>query len=329
LADRAASRQLGALAPAGPPRLWVLSDGRVGHERQTLAIADALSWEPQLFQLRPRWLFSAPAPFFFPDPRDLARLRSPLPQIAFAAGRRTLPALGWLRRRGVFTIYVNKPATGARAAHVIVAPAHDALFAPNAVTPATPAVFVSPERLAARRASPDPRVAAVRAPRVAFLVGGDSRHFRFTPTDAAELSRVARSLSEQGYGVMATLSRRSPAPVRAALAEALAGRCAFLWDGAGANPYGDMLALADHIVVTADSVNMVAEAVATGAPTHVFAPSGGSAKIRAYLQRLQALGAVRPWAGRLESWRYEPINSTQTIAAAISRAWRIFQGLPA
>jgi uncharacterized protein len=318
-----------ALAVAGPPQLVILSDGRIGHERQTLAIADALGWEPRLLPLRPRGVFGALAPFFFPDPRDLATLRAAPPQVAFAAGRRTLPVLRWLRRRGVFTVYVNRPATGPGAADVIVAPAHDGFFAPNAVAPPTPAVLVTPERLAERRVSPDPRLARLRGPRVALLIGGDSRHFRFTPADGAALAAIARDLIAQKYSVMATASRRSPASLRAMLAEALTGPRAFYWDGDGANPYVDMLALADYLIVTADSVNMVAEAVATGAPAFAFAPSGGSAKIRSYLERLQALGALRPWRGELEAWRYEPINSTPMIAAAVARAWRIFQGLPA
>jgi mitochondrial fission protein ELM1 len=43
---------------------------------------------------------------------------------------------------------------------------------------------------------------------------------------------------------------------------------------------------------------------------------------------LQRLGAVRPWNGAAERWDYEPINSTQSIARAITRAYAIFRGLP-
>jgi len=324
-----ARTQSGALATIAPPRLWILSDGRAGHEAQTLAIAAALGAEPRLIYLRPRWPFKALAPFFPPDPRDLKALTPPLPEMALAAGRRTLPALRWLKQRGVFTVYANKPATGARAADVIVAPAHDGFFARNAVTPPTPANLVSRETLRARLDAPDPRIAVLPAPRVAMLIGGDSKHFRFTPVDSEALAKIARDLCASGYGVMATLSRRSPPHLLEALSLALDGTNAFLWDGSGPNPYLDMLAYADHIIVTADSVNMLGEAAATGAPAHVFAPSGGSRKMTACLKTLERLGAVRPWNGRLESWRYEPVNSTPMIAAAIMRAWRIFKGLPA
>ena len=99
-------------------------------------------------------------------------------------------------------------------------------------------------------------------------------------------------------------------------------------DGAGDNPYRSMLAIADAIVVTADSVNMVGEAVATGAPVHVFAATGKSRRVADYLERLQRLGAVRPWNGSAERWDYEAINATPSIARAITRAYAIFRGLP-
>jgi uncharacterized protein len=75
-------------------------------------------------------------------------------------------------------------------------------------------------------------------------------------------------------------------------------------------------------------VNMVGEAVATGAPVHVFAATGKSRRIADYLERLQRLGALRPWIGAAERWDYEPINSTPSIARAITRAYAIFRGLP-
>ena len=76
---------------------------------------------------------------------------------------------------------------------------------------------------------------------------------------------------------MATPSRRTPAELAAAVRENIGD--GFFWDGAGDNPYPAMLALADAMLVTGDSANMVGEATATGAPVHVFEPSGGVDKL--------------------------------------------------
>ena len=128
---------------------------------------------------------------------------------------------------------------------------------------------------------------------------------------------------------MATPSRRTPKDVATAVRAILAtapGR-AFWWDGTGDNPYLAMLALADAVVVTADSVNMVGEAAATGAPVHVWRPQrGGHRKIDAFLGALEREGIIRPWRGALERWSYAPIDATGVIAAEMARRYRAFRG---
>ena len=293
-----------------------------------MGIAEALGLLPEIRRIAPRRLFAALAPFIPADPRDRGVTAPPYPDIVMAAGRRTIPYLRQIKRasRGrVFTVYVNRPATGAGTADVIVAPRHDGFFARNVIAPLTPANRVTPALLTRLREHPDPRLARLPAPRAALLIGGDSRHFRYTPQDAAALAELAKALVAQGMSVMATASRRTPAPVRAALREALAEAPVFFWDGTGDNPYLSMLALADHIVVTADSVNMVGEAVATGAPVQVFAPTGGARKIGVYLEALAEAGALRPWEGEVETWRYTPLNSTPMIAEHIWLAYARFR----
>lgn len=312
---------------------WVMSDGRAGHEAQTLGIAEALGLSPQLRRVAPRQIFAFLAPYGPIDPREApSRPESPIappyPDILIAAGRRTLPYLRHVRRASkgaAFTVFVNDPRTGASTADVIVAPRHDALKGANVVSALTPANRITRARLASARERPDPRVAALPAPRAAILVGGNSRHYRFCKKDAVKLAEIARAILAQGASVMATVSRRTPAAVAQALREALCGERGFLWDGRGDNPYVSMLASAETILVTADSVNMLGEAAATGTPIYFYEPSGGHPKIAAYLEGLAAHGAARRWSGALERWSYAPINSTADIAAAIARAYGEFR----
>ena len=95
----------------------------------------------------------------------------------------------------------------------------------------------------------------------------------------------------------------------------------FVWDGTtGDNPYASILALADAVLVTGDSANMVGEATATGAPVHVFEPSGGEpGKLGQAIGGLERLGAIRRFAGRIERFAYTPIDSSGVVAAEIAR----------
>jgi len=80
-----------------------------------------------------------------------------------------------------------------------------------------------------------------------------------------------------------------------------------------------LLAHADAILATEDSVSMVSEACATGKPVYSVPLEGRSERIARFLGGLEADGIARPFAGRLESWRYEPPDDTARAAAAIVR----------
>lgn len=262
-----------------------------------------------------------------PDPREApgrpgSPIAPPFPDLVVASGRRAVPYVRAIRRASggrTYTVILKDPRTGAGAADLIWVPDHDRLRGPNVVATLTAPHRISAGRLAAARAAPDARIAGCPRPRVAVLAGGDSRHHRFRPADIERLVAGLAALAGGGASLMITASRRTPAPLRQGLA-ALADRPGhFLWDGEGENPYLALLATADAIVATADSTNMVGEAAATGTPILVFEPSGGHPKITAYLQGLTRHGAVRPFAGRLEAFRYEPLDTTPEIAMAVAR----------
>ena len=101
----------------------------------------------------------------------------------------------------------------------------------------------------------------------------------------------------EGVGVALRRPAARVRPARAALAAALAPAGAWVWDGTGENPYFGLLALADAIVVTEDSVSMVSEAVATSAPVLLAPLPGRSRRIARFTGALIAEGRVRPFRG--------------------------------
>ena len=176
------------------------------------------------------------------------------------------------------------------------------------------------------RESPDPRLSALPKPLCGVLIGGTSRHHRFGEVDCTALLDAVKAIRAQGFGIAATVSRRTPQALAAALRSALAGDpAAFLWEGQGDNPYGSILACADALLVTADSTNMVSEAVATAAPVHVFTPSGGQSRLTRLIDGLIAIGRVRRWTGAVERWPVQPLDATMDVAANLTHRWRAFQ----
>ena len=316
-----------ALLPSGV-RVLVLSSGKAGHEANSLGVAEALGAPYDLRVVAPRPFFASLSPYGPLDPRDRpgragSVFASPLPHIVIACGRITVPYMRAVKRaaRGeIFTVFLQDPRVSRAAMDLIWAPEHDGLAGANVISTLTSPHPLSAAKLAAAKAAPDPRLSALPAPRAAIILGGPSGAHDFAPADVAKLREAAAAIVRAGYSVMATPSRRTPAALVEAVRAGVGDAPAFVWDGAGPNPYGQILAHADAILVTGDSVNMVGEATATGAPVHVFEPSGQSGgKIARYIDALERLGAVRRFAGRVERFSYAPIDSSLTIAREIAR----------
>lgn len=323
-------------------RCWVLTDGKIGDEVQCRGIAEALGFSAPALERRliaPRRVFAAAMPYGPIDPREApdrpgSPLKPPFPDIAIAAGRRTVPYLRRLKRLApetTFAVFVKDPYWSRPAMDLIVVPEHDGLAGPNIFATLTPANRLSGAQLESARAHPDPRLAALPRPRIGLILGGDSQHHHFAAKDTATMAAIARDIACAGKSLMVTPSRRTPPQLLEALTQVFAQlpeaarKNVFLWTGTEPNPYVAILANADALIVTGDSVNMVGEAVATGLAVHVYEPSGGHRKITAYLDRLESLGAIRRWHGELEDWRHAPINATPQIAAEIARRYASFR----
>lgn len=329
-----------ALAPPLPPHLicWVVTDGKIGDEVHCFGIAEGLGLKPERRLVTPRPPWSWVAPYGWPDIRDWPHrpgspIAPPYPDIAIASGRRTVPYLLAIKRasRGhTFTVFSKDPYRGRDAADVITVPAHDALRGDNVI-----ATLTSPHRLtaagfAAARQEPDSRLSALPPRRVGMILGGPSGQYTMSPDDAGRLAGIAAQVLGEGWSLMVTPSRRTPAfvleAILAATAEARRGGRAFVWNGEGPNPYLPILALAEAIVITGDSVNMIGEAAMSGAPIHIVEATGGHRKMTWFIDQMVVAGAARRWQGRLEQFRYEPIDAMPQIIHGIAERYRRFKG---
>jgi mitochondrial fission protein ELM1 len=308
---------------------WIVTDGKAGDENQCVGIAETLGLAFDVRQVPASGLFGWMAPWGPIDPRQNARRREgalsgPYPDLLIASGRRAVPYLRAVRRATggrTFTAFLKDPRTGADSADFIWVPDYDDLRGPNVFTTLTAPHLVTAARLAEARANPDPRLARLDGPRVAVLVGGDSRHLSYRKTDMIRLVEDLRGLVDRGCRLMVTISRRTPNPLREAVKALAAETGGFLWDGSGDNPYVAMLALAEAIVVTSDSANMVSEAVATGAPVLLFDLPRTYIRHRRMFAGLAIAGALRPFTGQLVDLTYKPIDATPVIARALADAY--------
>lgn len=311
-------------------RCWTLSTGEAGATSQALGLAEAigLPFEHKTVHLRRPWHwlpgYCCPGVLRWGLTADSDSLAPPWPELLISCGRRAGTVSVALKRasgRRIRTVHIQDPQIPPRYFDRVVPPRHDGLVGPN-VLPTRGALHrVTAAKLAEHAARHAALLQDLPRPLVAVLVGGTSRHGRFTPEDASRVGEQLATLArDTGAGLAVTPSRRTGAENVATLRAALAGVPHFFWDGSGENPYFGLLGLADHIVVTGDSASMVSEACSTGKPVYVIELQGHGRRLRVFHQELRREGVTRPFDGRLEHWRYQPVNDTPEVAARL-REW--------
>jgi mitochondrial fission protein ELM1 len=320
--------------PAEPINVWAVTDGRAGIENQAVGLAEALSRRLPIRLTTKRINLRAPWSWLpsglVPTPRAALTTRSddiepPWPDIWIGCGRASIPlSMGvrdWSRRR-TLVVQLQDPRVNPREFDIVVPPIHDGLEGQNVLPIVGACHRVTPEKLDEAVLDYPAPLEEFGSPRFAVLIGGKSKRQDISAKRARMISdSLVAAQRETGGTLMATLSRRTSEEAKLQFRTWLAPHCAVFYDGEGVNPYFALLGAADHIFVTADSVNMATEAAATGKPIHVLAVDGNAGKLERFHQSLVRRGCTRPFVGKLEAWNYPPLLETDRVAGAVLTAY--------
>lgn len=302
---------------------WVITEGAAGMENQARGLAERLSLPISIKRVRLEtpWRWFAPrslsSPFGHATPESSA-LSPPWPRLVIGCGRQSIPFVEAIRQASdgrTIAVQCQHPRTDPAKFDLVIPPEHDGLTGPNVFPILGSPNRITPHSLAEARIQFAGLFEALRMPRVAVLVGGKSKAYRFSSDESGRLAAALQALSHD-CGLMVTASRRTSDESRKRIADAV-GHGGYFWNGEGDNPYQGMLTWADAFLVTADSVNLVCEAAATGKPIHIFPLEGGSKKFRKFHDTLAQRGITRPFMGRIEQWNYEPLDETGRAAKRI------------
>lgn len=304
--------------------LTLLLDDRAGHNAQTRGIARALSLHTQEITLQFNALARLPNALIrgasHLDAASKATLSQVKDGLVIATGRRMIPVLRTLKKRHpTLTCIYTMWARDALFCDLIIAPAHDN-------PPALPNVFITqgvlhgitPELLAHAKSEWAEKFSLLPLPRIAVLVGGDTKHAKFTLSDGAWFIARAQQIAGDGT-LMVSTSRRTPADVAALIQQKLQPADIFYPAGSSEkNPYLGYLAHADAVIVSGDSLSMCCEATATGKPVFIHVPEGGVSKKHAALHAsLYAAGTAQPLTHQSTlHWQPKPAPHEATQVAA-------------
>ncbi len=308
------------------PTVWVLTDGKVGDDVQCLAVASALTPAFKKKIVAPGAPWSWLAPWGPVDPRDNpTKPTSPIngapPDVVIASGRRAIPYARSVKARSggrTLVVILKDPRMGRAMADIIWTPAHDRLVGANIFSTLTSPHEVSAKIDRAKR-EPAKAFADLPHPLLGVVLGGPSGGARYGVTDASALAARLRLAAKDFASLAITPSRRTPDAFLRTLSRELSSSNLFVWDRKGENPYFNILASADALVVAADSHNMMSEAMATGTGIYAYRPPGLASKIEWFVTELEKSGAIRALSDGLEPFNTAPVDATPAIIDEIKK----------
>jgi mitochondrial fission protein ELM1 len=309
---------------AKKPSCWIVTDGTIGMETQSRALAAAAGLQPKIVTLYPNLLARllpqmARFPFWPLWQGDSPLPGGAFPELIICCGRRMAGAGLGLRRlsSGISRlIQIGDPRLPPHWFDLLVVPAHDpaaqkAGEANNiivstgalnrldaaAIEAAAEAVQAAYGAVWAGLQKPGSTGKQGGKPHrlIAVLLGGANR--RYVP-DAGDFARLGRQLAaladNAAAGLVIIPSRRTGADALVGLSSSLDGVPHWFWDGQGENPYPGVLGLVEAVVVTSDSVNMASEAALPGLPLLIGELRPETGRIADFHARMQAAGHSQP-----------------------------------
>jgi uncharacterized protein len=238
---------------------WYLTDGKPGHENQSLGLLEALARQV------PVQIHTLPVPpalrallgwgvGIFPWARHL-----PDPNLIVGAGHAThIPLLAARRARGGRVVVLMRPSLSPAWYDLCLVPEHDGI---------APTAHILPTHGVLNRIISGGVHASKQG---LILLGGPSRHYKWDPQDILRQVKAIVAQGREHQWILST-SRRTPLSLLAALHTlGFANLTVFSYGKTPPGWVAEQLALAGQVWVSEDSVSMVYEALTSGAAVGVL-----------------------------------------------------------
>lgn len=303
--------------------VWILADNRMGNVNQLLGVAEALKHPFERKDIAydkwiklPNFLRGATLIGITKNAQQNLQTKK-WPDIVLSAGRRSFPVARWIKKQSggkTKIIQLMNPGKSClKNADLVILPNHDLYKnkTDNIMTVTGTPHRITAERLQQEEKNWKPFFKDYPHPRLSLIVGGATKNNPFTQEMASDLVKAVKNLNPAS--ILVTTSRRTPENIVTFLKEELTRPTTYFYQfgDKGENPYFGLIACADMIVVTGDSMSMCSECCATKAPVFIFAPDEMmSTKHKRFHQSLYKDGYALPLGTKISTVKgsFNPAN---------------------
>mgnify|MGYP001158138743 CR=1 FL=1 len=321
-------------------KVWVLLDSKKGHKNQAIAVANKLKLKYKLIDIKytalsvlPNFLLELLGGVFHVKKSIRKKLNDPFPKIIIACGRRTAPIAKWIKKTNQgnsFHAQIMWPGMGFFSnsnIDIIATPEHDRIFPRKNIlyTQGVPHE-INKNLLEKGKKDWNNQLKDLPSPRIAVLIGGNTKHGSFNSKMLKNLLEECIKMAEPNGSLMITSSRRTDEKLNKYMDNIIkkSGLKYFLWHdnknyNEKKNPYIALLAYADFIVVTGDSISMLSEACSVAKPVYIFSTKSIYSKKHILFHKTLIKNKHASLLGKeiSESFSFKTINDSDKVAKKI------------
>ena len=329
-----------ALVRKASTSVWCVTDGTAGMRYQTLALATIMKWDQSpafsdivvaphpLLRHLPRlgsWVPNLPLVQDQNSPLATISKINKYPSVIVTCGRRMAGISIALKTRAnragidMTTIHLQDPRLDPACFDMLIVPQHDRVRGNNVICTKAALNRMSQSHIEASANTVPQQWQAATSPRVAVMIGGDNRRYKVTHNMTTHLAQQLASFAATNKAYLLLVpSRRCPDTVLRHLQTALQPDHYMIATNDQPNPYPGVLAMADAVIVTSDSVNMASEAASTGKPVLIAYWRAETGRIAKFHQIMQNNNHTAPLTRFLPTGSFVPLDESNMIRQQVS-----------
>ncbi|MBS1028860.1 mitochondrial fission ELM1 family protein [Gluconobacter albidus] len=306
----------------------IIAEDFAGMRAQGAGLAEkaGLEWDFRPVRIQPFWS-RFPARYWpFPLKRvDPIRIPEDTCLIICIGGTGGVLGRAVARREGLPVVQIQNPRMPPRKFDLVIANTHDGITGPNVLISRNALHPVTQQKLDLARTRWEGRLKQDTRPLLSVLIGGANGRFTLGAAEADQIAEgiIAFTRRNTMQAVLTPSRRTDPAAVAIFRKRLEPHGIAILTGSGDENPYMGMLACADMIAVTTDSVSMISEAVATSAPVLIFPLPGRSSRISHFVKTLEDAGRVKLFDPEQAPWDVAPLDDTPLVAREMRRRLKL------
>ena len=307
---------------------WVISDGTKGMENQSLALAKLLNVNFELVKYNPPYFlkkFPLIRKLFISSVKDhLLKNKSP-PSFIITTGKRMAGvsiALKFILKDRVKNIHIQNPKLPFEYFDLLLIPEHDNITAKNVIQTKGALTFFNFNELNKFQEREINLIKRSKKNLVLLMIGGNSKRYKPKNFDYYHLSmKVLEATKNLNCKLLVLLSRRTPLKAAKILNYSFIKHDENfqIVTSTEQNPYPEILQIADYIIVTSDSVNMVSETATLPIPLFVSKFSKETGKISNFLNNLEDLGILKKFEGQLFHYYKNTLKTNQETILKVNK----------